>query len=76
MLVAAQDFERGRKQRDAAHHGGFLAGFVNPPAPLVVLREVLAPQVVGIGEGQPRQTAEDEDVADAGQPVVERLAAQ
>ena len=75
-LVAAQDFERGRKQRDAAHDGGLFARLVDPPPPLVVLREVLAPQVVGVGEGQPRQAAEDEDVADAGQPVVERLAAQ
>ena len=75
-LVAAQDFERGRKQRDAAHDGGLFARLVDPPPPLVVLREVLAPQVVGIGEGQPRQTAEDEDVADAGQPVVELLAGQ
>ena len=29
-----------------------------------------------VGEGQPRQAAEDEDVADAGQPVVELLAGQ
>ena len=64
------------KQRDAAHHGGLLAGLVNPPAALVVLREVFAPQVVGVGECQPRQAAEDENVADAGQPVVERLAGQ
>ena len=49
---------------------------MDPPPPLVVLREVLAPQVVGVGEGQPRQAAEDEDVADAGQPVVELLAGQ
>ena len=76
MLVAAQDFERGRKQRDAAHDGGLFARLVDPPPPLVVLREVLAPQVVGVGEGQPRQAAEDEDVADAGQPVVELLAGQ
>ena len=75
-LVAAQDFERGRKQRDAAHDGGLFARLVDPPPPLVVLREVLAPQVVGVGEGQPRQAAEDEDVADAGQPVVELLAGQ
>lgn len=76
VLVAAQDFECGRKQRDAAHHGCFLAGLVNPPAPLVVLREVFAPQVVGVGECQSRQAAEDEDVADAGQPVVELLVGQ
>ena len=75
-LVAAQDFERGRKQRDAAHDGGLFARLVDPPPPLVVLREVLAPQVVGVGECQPRQAAEDEDVADAGQPVVELLAGQ
>lgn len=54
----------------------FFARLVDPPPPLVVLREVLAPQVVGVGEGQPRQAAEDEDVADAGQPVVELLAGQ
>ena len=76
MLIAAQDFECGWEQRDAAHDGGLLAGLVNPPAPLVVLREMLAPQVVGVGECQPRQAAEDEDVANAGQPVVERLAGQ
>ena len=75
-LVAAQDFERGRKQRDAAHDGGLFARLVDPPPPLVVLREVLAPQVVGVGEGQPRQAAEDEDVADACQPAVELLAGQ
>ena len=75
-LVAAQDFERGRKQRDAAHDGGLFARLVDPPPPLVVLREVFAPQVVGVGEGQPRQAAEDEDVADACQPAVELLTGQ
>ena len=55
---------------------GFLtADLAQQHPPLVVLREMLTPQVVGVGEGQPRQTAEDEDVADAGQPVVKRLAA-
>lgn len=37
---------------------------------------MLAPQVVGVGECQPRQAAEDENVADAGQPAVELLAGQ
>lgn len=37
---------------------------------------MFAPQVVGIGEGQSRKAAEDKDVADTGQPMVELLAGQ
>lgn len=76
VLVAAEDLQCHREQWNAAHYGGLFARLVDPPASFVVARDVFAPQVVGIGESQPRQAAEDKDVADTGQPVVELLAGQ
>ena len=64
-LVFSEQRDRMWQQRNPAHDRRFLPRLVNPYRPVLIGREVLPPQMVGIGKGQPGQAAEHEYVADA-----------
>ena len=60
--LIAQTFTIGRKE---------ISKWYSSNKAMEETRTIKLEHMVGVGECQPRQAAEDEDVADAGQPAVE-----
>lgn len=66
--VALQNPRGDLQQRDVAHVAGLLARLADPAVALHVGDDVLGCELLDVREGQPREAAEDEEVARLGQP--------
>lgn len=66
--VALQNPRGDLQQRDIAHVAGLLARLANPAVALHVGDDVLGCELLDVREGEPREAAEDEEVARLGQP--------
>ena len=66
--VALQNPLGDLQQRDVAHVAGLLTRLADPAVALHVGDDVLGCELLDVREGQPREAAEDEEVAGLGQP--------
>ena len=66
--VALQNPRGDLQQRDVAHVAGLLARLADPAVALHVGDDVFGGELLDVREGQPREAAEDEEVACLGQP--------
>ena len=63
-----QDGERQPKQRNDAHHRSLFARLAEPRVALFVGSDVFGPQLLDIGESQPGQATEDENIPHVFEP--------
>lgn len=66
--VALQNPRGDLQQRDVAHVAGLLARLADPAVALHVGDDVFGGELFDVREGEPREAAEDEEVARLGQP--------